>query len=91
MATTSTISDMRYTHLLIEAGSLLARLYRLGASFEDCERAKHLFDNPTPQTIGAIIHDLQAQVGDLERSNAMDGIDPEWLEDKWEGLEELPL
>lgn len=72
----ATISDMRFMHLVSEAGTLLAEVRTLGATFEDMKRDKSLLDNATPQTIGAVIHDLQAQVYDLQRDNDINGIDP---------------
>lgn len=74
------ISAMRYAHLVVEAGSLLAAMRDLGASFEDIERANRLLSDSTPQTIGAIIQDIQSQVLDLQRDYEADGINASWFD-----------
>lgn len=78
------LSDMRYSHLVIEAGSLLAEMRVAGASFEDIDRAHDLLEHSNPQTIGAIIHDLQSQLTDLQRYNEEYGIDPYCFEEEEE-------
>lgn len=74
------ISDMRYTHLVAEAGTLLAELRRQGATFEDYERSRALLDSADPSTIGRVIHDLQLQIQDLAQANIDAGMSPDLLE-----------
>lgn len=83
---TLALSTMRYQHLVIELGSLLAELRSLGASYEDCERANHLIENVEPSTIGAVIHNLQSQVEDLRFAAERDGIDTAMI-DRFDEIE----
>lgn len=78
------ISDIRYNHFVHEAGSLLAELRTLGATFEEINRAKSLLEHATPQSIGAIIHDLQSQVSSLQEFNTTNGINPDCFDEEWE-------
>ena len=68
--------SMRYQHLVLELGTLLATLRSLGASYEDCERANRMVATVTPSNIGAVVHDIQAQIDDLRFEADQEGIDP---------------
>lgn len=70
----SPLSTMRYQHLALELGSLLAELRYLGASHEDCQRACAMVETVTCDNIGAVIHDLQSQIDDLKSAAERDGI-----------------
>lgn len=73
-------SSVRFQYLVSELGSLLRELRVWGASFEDLARANKLADNATPDNIGGVIHDIQAQLEDVKFSANRDGIGPDMVE-----------
>lgn len=77
---TAAISTMRYNHLVLELGSLLAELRYLGASYEACERANAMVDTVTAGNVGAVIHDLQSQIEDLKYAAERDGIETSMID-----------
>lgn len=86
------MDETRFWHLHAELCRLWAELRFSGASFEDLQRARQMVDNVKAETIGAVIHDFQAQLEELQRRNLEDGIEEDFavqlaLEDAQDGYE----
>ena len=68
------LSDMRFIHLQSELNHLLIEFRDQSPDDEDLQRAIRLAKKATPETIGAVIHDIQGQLATLIRRNRQEGI-----------------